>query len=74
MTHFETYPRCYWDQHSDQAKFNEYHTEDLASRAYTGFFKGMTQRPSFDLAWPIFKRIKDFIETNILTTFYEYRT
>ena len=28
----------------------------------------------FDPTWPIFKLIQDFIKTNILTKFHDYRT
>ena len=28
----------------------------------------------FDLTWPIFELIRDFIKTNILTKFHDYHT
>ena len=56
------------------SNFQEYWTENMASRAYTMFFLDLTWWPSF---WPNmahFHTIQDIIKTNILTIFQDYWT
>ena len=38
-----------------------------------GFSKIWPSDLVFDLTWPIFKLIQDFIKTNILTMFHDYQ-
>ena len=55
-------------------KFQEYRNENVASTAYTVFFKDLTHWPILHPTSLIFNLIQDFIEANTVTKFHEYRT
>ena len=55
-------------------KFNDYHTENVATRAYIFFSRIWPSDLVFDQTWPISELIWNFNKTNILTKFHDYQT